>query len=297
VLPAPRRWRCPSTRAPSPGRPWLLLKRESPAPTIHEKAFLSPEKSRAMSSSRYCEYFGAVARESSVGRRAGSRGPDEIDPTGARGAIKLGLPPGASRRERREAPRGTPLAPTNTGPPCGIVRTMIFATFSQGSDTVKGRCGVPRRRLVAGPGLFVYTRSGVRVVAASPRSRGADDRGRCSRPFSPRVPTAGRSSGSSSSRAPAGDRTRRDRPRLRRARPAGIPDRGAGAAGKAAAINTILAGASGGTDVTLIASADVLPFPGRRGDRRRARGPGGRMSGGQPVPQNEGRSLTDRMPG
>jgi len=66
--------------------------------------------------------------------------------------------------------------------------------------------------------------------------------------------------------------------------------------GKAAAINTFLAVRPPGTDVTMIASADILPFPGATEAIVAAfADPAVGMVGGQPVPQNEGRSLTDRM--
>lgn len=66
--------------------------------------------------------------------------------------------------------------------------------------------------------------------------------------------------------------------------------------GKAAAINTFLAARPPGTDVTVIASADILPFPGATEAIVAALAdPAVGMAGGQPVPQNEGRSLTDRM--
>ncbi|HQR67378.1 MAG TPA: glycosyltransferase [Thermoanaerobaculia bacterium] len=66
--------------------------------------------------------------------------------------------------------------------------------------------------------------------------------------------------------------------------------------GKAAAINTFLAARPRETDVTVIASADVLPFPGATESIVAAfADPAAGMAGGRPVPQNEGRSLTDRM--
>jgi biofilm PGA synthesis N-glycosyltransferase PgaC len=66
--------------------------------------------------------------------------------------------------------------------------------------------------------------------------------------------------------------------------------------GKAAAINTFLAARPPGTDVTLIASADTLPFPGTTEAIVAAlEDPTAGMAGGQPVPQNEGSSLIDRM--
>ena len=66
--------------------------------------------------------------------------------------------------------------------------------------------------------------------------------------------------------------------------------------GKAAAINTFLGSRPAGTDVTLIASADILPAPGAT-ERIVAAfaDPDVGMAGGRPVPQNEGRSLLDRM--
>ncbi len=66
--------------------------------------------------------------------------------------------------------------------------------------------------------------------------------------------------------------------------------------GKAAAINTFLASRPPGTDVTLIASADILPFPGTTEALVAAfADPAVGMAGGRPEPQNEGRSLVDRM--
>ncbi len=66
--------------------------------------------------------------------------------------------------------------------------------------------------------------------------------------------------------------------------------------GKAAAINTFLASRPPGTDVTLIASADILPFPGTTEALVAAfADPAVGMAGGRPEPQTEGRSLVDRM--
>lgn len=66
--------------------------------------------------------------------------------------------------------------------------------------------------------------------------------------------------------------------------------------GKAAAINSYFAARPPGTDVTLIASADILPFPGATEAIVAAfADPEVAMAGGQPVPQNEGTSLLDRM--
>ena len=66
--------------------------------------------------------------------------------------------------------------------------------------------------------------------------------------------------------------------------------------GKAAAINTFLAARPAGTDVTLIASADILPFSGATEAIVAAfTDPAVGMAGGQPVPQNEGSTLIDRM--
>ena len=66
--------------------------------------------------------------------------------------------------------------------------------------------------------------------------------------------------------------------------------------GKAAAINTFLAARPPGTDVTLIASGDILPFPGAtEAIVATFSDPAVGMAGGQPVPQNEGNSLIDRM--
>jgi cellulose synthase/poly-beta-1,6-N-acetylglucosamine synthase-like glycosyltransferase len=66
--------------------------------------------------------------------------------------------------------------------------------------------------------------------------------------------------------------------------------------GKAAAINTILAARPPGTDVTLIASADILPFPGSTEAIVAVfADPHVGMAGGRPVPQNEGHSLLARM--
>lgn len=66
--------------------------------------------------------------------------------------------------------------------------------------------------------------------------------------------------------------------------------------GKAAAINTFLSERPPGTDVTMVASADVLPFPGATEAIVACfEDPGVGMAGGRPVPQNEGRSLLDRM--
>lgn len=66
--------------------------------------------------------------------------------------------------------------------------------------------------------------------------------------------------------------------------------------GKAAAINSFLAARPPGTDVTIIASADVLPEPGAT-ERIVAAfaDPAVGMAGGRPVPRNEGRALLDRM--
>jgi biofilm PGA synthesis N-glycosyltransferase PgaC len=66
--------------------------------------------------------------------------------------------------------------------------------------------------------------------------------------------------------------------------------------GKAAAINTYLAARPPGTDVSLIASADILPFPGATESIVAAfDDPAVGMAGGRPVPQNEGSTLVDRM--
>jgi biofilm PGA synthesis N-glycosyltransferase PgaC len=66
--------------------------------------------------------------------------------------------------------------------------------------------------------------------------------------------------------------------------------------GKAAAINTFLASRPPDTDVTLIASADILPFPGATEAIVAAlEDPAVGMAGGKPVPQNDGDSLVDRM--
>jgi cellulose synthase/poly-beta-1,6-N-acetylglucosamine synthase-like glycosyltransferase len=66
--------------------------------------------------------------------------------------------------------------------------------------------------------------------------------------------------------------------------------------GKAAAINTFLAARPPGSDVTLIASADILPFPGAVEAIVAAfADPEVGMAGGQPVPQNDASTLLDRM--
>ncbi len=66
--------------------------------------------------------------------------------------------------------------------------------------------------------------------------------------------------------------------------------------GKAAAINTFLAARPPGSDVTLIASADILPYPGAVEAIVAAfADPEVGMAGGQPVPQNDARTLLDRM--
>lgn len=66
--------------------------------------------------------------------------------------------------------------------------------------------------------------------------------------------------------------------------------------GKAAAINRFLSERPPGTDVTLVASADVLPFPGAiEAIVACFEDPGVAMAGGRPVPQNVGTSLIDRM--
>ena len=66
--------------------------------------------------------------------------------------------------------------------------------------------------------------------------------------------------------------------------------------GKAAAINTFLAARPAGSDVTLIASADILPFPGAVEAIVAAfADPEVGMAGGQPVPQNDANTLLDRM--
>jgi len=66
--------------------------------------------------------------------------------------------------------------------------------------------------------------------------------------------------------------------------------------GKSAAINSFLASRPPGTDVTVIASADVLPEPGAT-DAIVASfaDPAVGMAGGRPVPRNEGNTLLDRM--
>lgn len=66
--------------------------------------------------------------------------------------------------------------------------------------------------------------------------------------------------------------------------------------GKAAAINTFLAARPPGTEVTFIASADVLPEPGATEVIIAAfEDPAVGMAGGRPVPRNEGDALLDRM--
>lgn len=66
--------------------------------------------------------------------------------------------------------------------------------------------------------------------------------------------------------------------------------------GKVAAINAFLDGRPEGTDVTVIASADVLPEPGAVEAIVAAIGKASvGMAGGRPVPQNEGDALIDRM--
>jgi poly-beta-1,6-N-acetyl-D-glucosamine synthase len=66
--------------------------------------------------------------------------------------------------------------------------------------------------------------------------------------------------------------------------------------GKSAAINSFLASRPPGTDVTLIASADVLPEPGAtEGIVAAFADPSVGMAGGRPVPRNEGNALLDRM--
>ena len=66
--------------------------------------------------------------------------------------------------------------------------------------------------------------------------------------------------------------------------------------GKAAAINSFLAARPPGTDVTVIASADVLPEPGATEAIVAAfADPDVGMAGGRPVPRNEGGTLLDRM--
>lgn len=66
--------------------------------------------------------------------------------------------------------------------------------------------------------------------------------------------------------------------------------------GKAAAINSFLASRPPGTDVTVIASADVLPEPGATEAIVAAfADPAVGMAGGRPVPRNEGGALLDRM--
>ncbi|HEX7601970.1 MAG TPA: glycosyltransferase [Polyangiaceae bacterium] len=66
--------------------------------------------------------------------------------------------------------------------------------------------------------------------------------------------------------------------------------------GKVAAINSFLAARPSGTDVTLIASADVLPEPGATEAIVAAfADPAVGMAGGRPVPRNEGDALLDRM--
>jgi cellulose synthase/poly-beta-1,6-N-acetylglucosamine synthase-like glycosyltransferase len=63
-----------------------------------------------------------------------------------------------------------------------------------------------------------------------------------------------------------------------------------------AAINTFLATRPPGTDVTVIASADVLPEPGATEAIVAAfADPAVGMAGGRPVPRNEGDALLDRM--
>ena len=66
--------------------------------------------------------------------------------------------------------------------------------------------------------------------------------------------------------------------------------------GKVAAINSFLAARPPGTDVTVIASADVLPEPGATEAIVAAfENPAVGMAGGRPVPRNEGDALLDRM--
>jgi biofilm PGA synthesis N-glycosyltransferase PgaC len=66
--------------------------------------------------------------------------------------------------------------------------------------------------------------------------------------------------------------------------------------GKVAAINTFLATRPPGTDVTIIASADVLPESGATEAIVAAfEDPAVGMAGGRPVPRNAGTALLDRM--
>ena len=66
--------------------------------------------------------------------------------------------------------------------------------------------------------------------------------------------------------------------------------------GKSAAINSFLAARPPGTDVTVIASADILPEPGATEAIVAAfADPAVGMAGGRPVPRNEGGALLDRM--
>lgn len=66
--------------------------------------------------------------------------------------------------------------------------------------------------------------------------------------------------------------------------------------GKAAAINTFLRSRPGGTDVTLLSSADVRPAPGAvEAIVEALRDERVGMAGGRPVPQNPGNALVDRM--
>jgi cellulose synthase/poly-beta-1,6-N-acetylglucosamine synthase-like glycosyltransferase len=66
--------------------------------------------------------------------------------------------------------------------------------------------------------------------------------------------------------------------------------------GKVAAINAFLSTRPPGTDVTVIASADVLPEPGATEAIVAAfADPAVGMAGGRPVPRNEGDALLDRM--
>jgi biofilm PGA synthesis N-glycosyltransferase PgaC len=66
--------------------------------------------------------------------------------------------------------------------------------------------------------------------------------------------------------------------------------------GKSAAINSFLAARPLGTDVTIIASADVLPESGATEAIVAAfEDPAVGMAGGRPVPRNEGTTLLDRM--